>query len=112
LLLTNKEGAALIQFTGERLSAAEYRWRFKPAGSGPEASGFGQVFEAYSEKRVGPAQVKVTDVGSRLAVTAGPFILEWSTGGTSGHYLYIDPEDFTARIVTGEFESFPLGPAA
>ncbi len=112
ILVSNEKGSALIQFTVEHPSAAEYRWRFRSAGSGHEVSGSGRVFEAYSEERTGPSEFKVTDVGSHLAVTAGPFILEWSSGGTNLNYLYIDPEVLSARIVTGEFESFPLGPAA
>ena len=111
ILVSNKEGSSLIQFIAERPSAAEYRWRFRSAGTGHEASGSGRVFEAYSEERTGPSEIKVKDVGSHLAVTAGPFILEWSSGGTNLQYLYIDPSVLSARIVTGEFESFPLGPA-
>ena len=109
VVITSAQGAALIQFTGERPSAAEYRWRFRPAGPGPETAGVGRVFEAYSEQRVGPNEVKVTDAGGRVAVKAGPFILEWSSGGTTGHYLYIDPSIFSLPIATGEFESFSLG---
>ena len=112
ILVTNEKGSALIQFTAERSSAAEYRWRFKPAGTGSETSGSGRLLELYAEERTGPNEVKVTDVGSCVAVTAGPFILEWSSAGTTGHYLYIDPGVLKARIVVGEFESFPLAPTA
>jgi hypothetical protein len=108
VLFTASVGTAIIQFTAERLGSAEYRWRFKPHSDGPEVSGSGQVFEAYRQERTGPHEVKVTDIGSQLLVRAGPLItVEWSSGGTSGNYLYV-PSDMSARIVVGNLESIDL----
>jgi hypothetical protein len=108
VLFKTSVGTAIVQFTAERLGSAEYRWRFKPLSDGPEVSGSGQVFEAYRQEQTGLHEVKVTDIGSQLLVQAGPLItLEWSTGGTSGNYLYV-PSDMSARFVDGDLESIDL----
>ena len=103
LLLRNRYGAAVVQITEQGASSASYRWRFQPPGGGPEQSGTGRVFERY--EKVGETKdgaVEVRDVGGRTILQAGPFAIEWSSGGKERGWIYLDRDRMGARIVGGE----------
>jgi hypothetical protein len=101
LLISAAGGSALLQVTRDGINTAEYRWRYKAAGSAQESRGSGFLVD---DALTPGAQSSAHNV----AVKAGPFVIEWSSAGNRGGYLYFDLNRMTPRVVAGDFDTYEL----
>jgi hypothetical protein len=99
--LHNQNGSAAIKFTKMGSDFSEYTWRFKPPSGGAEVGGSGRVFERYEEVgKEANGATRVRDAGGNHFVTAGPFSVQWSAGGDSQCWLYLDISKLGAKVLS------------
>lgn len=105
VIVSTKEGVALVRFTDAVPEGRKYVFRFLPK-AGEEERGAGKVFEKYNRKPAPPPNkgTEVTDAGGQLKVVAGKIALDWSLGSESSGWLYFMPE--TERVQFVHADSF------
>ena len=92
---------ALIQFTSLGNGAAEYRWRYRRAPGVETTSGSGTLVERYQgiSERTSPPALLETLSGHDVTVRAGEILADWSAGGESYCYFYVDSKLARAKIL-------------
>ena len=107
LLIHIPSGAtAVVQFTRFDTNKADYRWRYRAAGSQAIESGRGRMIESYERKAKGDGNYEVRPKADQnTTVKAGEIWIEWSPGGTGKGWLYYYPSRASIQVLkSGSFE--------
>jgi hypothetical protein len=114
LIISTKEGVAVVVFGEEVENGVTYRYRFLPSEAGKEVQrGEGKVFEKHDTVVEALPNGKFSEHteygGGELFITAGSNKLLWSLGGRGHGWVYYQPEEMRLQMGHArEFENVDL----
>lgn len=100
---------AAVQFVVIGSHHVEYRFRYRPRGSGQSVSGHDSAVERYRIDRQSDDGDHVAELpGHDVILRIGKLRAEWSSAGPDEGFVYYDPRVATIRSVNGiDFDKLP-----